>query len=267
MRLIGVLDLRAGRAVHAVAGRREHYHQVRQIAGAGLTPGDARALARLYHDQFGLTELYVADLDAIDAASHVKTDERADAAAYGPPNGALVAELAVMGRVWLDAAVSSPDSARRAIDLGATIAIVGLETLPSYQALEQICRAVGGARVAFSLDLRAGVPLARVDTMAREAPETLAARAAGTGVAAIIVLDVARVGTGAGLDCPLLERVRRVTPGVTLIAGGGVAGLPDLARLATAGCDGALVASALHDGRLTAGDVKEAFGFAPRHDF
>jgi phosphoribosylformimino-5-aminoimidazole carboxamide ribotide isomerase len=37
-----------------------------------------------------------------------------------------------------------------------------------------------------------------------------------------------------------------------VFAGGGIRGFDDLARLAAAGCAGALVASALHDGALSA---------------
>jgi phosphoribosylformimino-5-aminoimidazole carboxamide ribotide isomerase len=51
---------------------------------------------------------------------------------------------------------------------------------------------------------------------------------------------------------------------VTLVAGGGVRGADDLARLADAGCDGALVATALHDGRLSAADVTAARRIAVR---
>jgi len=69
------------------------------------------------------------------------------------------------------------------------------------------------------------------------------------------VIDLARVGTGAGLDFGLIARVRDAVPGLTLLAGGGVRGLEDCARLADTGCDGALVATALHDGRLGAADV------------
>jgi uncharacterized protein related to proFAR isomerase len=48
---------------------------------------------------------------------------------------------------------------------------------------------------------------------------------------------------------------------VDLIAGGGVRGLDDLKALADAGCDAALVASALHDGRLSREDIERAKGF------
>ena len=86
----------------------------------------------------------------------------------------------------------------------------------------------------------------------------MAARAAEAGVGALIVIDLARVGMGTGLDLALITRVREAVPGLTLFAGGGVRGPEDLARLADAGCDGALVATALHDGRLGAADLAAA---------
>jgi phosphoribosylformimino-5-aminoimidazole carboxamide ribotide isomerase len=42
-----------------------------------------------------------------------------------------------------------------------------------------------------------------------------------------------------------------------LTSGGGVRGRDDLAALADAGCDAALVASALHDGQLTVSDIQQ----------
>jgi phosphoribosylformimino-5-aminoimidazole carboxamide ribotide isomerase len=77
-------------------------------------------------------------------------------------------------------------------------------------------------------------------------------------VQTIIVLDLARVGTGGGPDIETIAAVREAVPGLSLIAGGGVRGAGDLTRLADAGCDGVLVASALLDGRLTAADVAAA---------
>ena len=259
MRLIGVVDLVAGCAVHAVAGRREHYRPVEAIAGSPIGPGDALALARAYMD-LGIAELYVADLDAILAGVHhdasagldAPSDDRRNAKAGRRSHDTLVAGMAALGSgLWLDAGISTVDDARRAIHLGATRVVVGLETLPSYDALREICGAVGGDRVAFSLDLRDGQPVVPSRGIPPGEPaHVVAVRAANAGVGAVIVIDLARVGTGAGLDLELIGRVREATPGVTLVAGGGVRGLEDLVRLANAGCDGALVATALHDGRL-----------------
>jgi phosphoribosylformimino-5-aminoimidazole carboxamide ribotide isomerase len=248
MRVIGVVDLLAGRAVHARAGMRESYSPVQTIAGCAIGPGDARALARGYVEQFGLTELYAADLDAI---------------LGGTPQDALVAAVAAIGAsLWLDAGVSSAGGARHAFELGAAWVVVGLETLPSYDALGLICAEVGGSRVAFSLDLREGQPVVATGRRGGVAPgepaHVVAARAAAAGAGAIIVIDLARVGTGRGLDLDLIARVRDAVPGLTLLAGGGVRGTEDLARLADAGCDGALVATALHDGGLAAAAVAAA---------
>jgi len=67
------------------------------------------------------------------------------------------------------------------------------------------------------------------------------------------------VGTGSGIDLDLIAAVRRVAPPhVTVLAGGGVRGSADLEQLAAAGCDGALVATALHKGTIGAREVARA---------
>ena len=52
-------------------------------------------------------------------------------------------------------------------------------------------------------------------------------------------------------------------PDVELVAGGGIRGVEDLLRLAEAGCDAVLVASALHDGRITIEDLSHNFATRP----
>ena len=95
MRIIGVVDLLAGRAVHARAGQRETYRPVQSVAGTAIESGDALALARTYVVHLGLTELYVADLDAIISGASQDT---------------LVGAVAAVGvPLWLDAGVSSAD--------------------------------------------------------------------------------------------------------------------------------------------------------------
>jgi phosphoribosylformimino-5-aminoimidazole carboxamide ribotide isomerase len=134
--------------------------------------------------------------------------------------------------------------------------------------LAEICAAVGGDRAAFSLDLREGEPIVSSRVLnhpARDEPaHVVAERAADAGVGAVIVIDLARVGMGLGLDFGLVGRVREAVPGLTLLAGGGVRGPDDIARLEDAGCDGVLVATALHDGRLGADEVAAAKRRQPR---
>lgn len=239
MRVIGVIDLREGLAVHAHGGRREAYAPVRTAAGAPVD-GDPVSLGRAYVDVLGVRELYIADLDAIERDSTaMQTDAIGALAALGVP-------------LWVDAGVSTAGQATAVLSAGASIVIVGLESLTSFDSLVDICSAIGGERVAFSVDLRDGVPVSRPNVVpgASTAVE-IAARARAAGAGSLIVLDLSRVGTSVGVDIQLVEDCRRAAPGVLLLAGGGVRDDSDLGALARAGCDGALVATALLRGAIT----------------
>jgi phosphoribosylformimino-5-aminoimidazole carboxamide ribotide isomerase len=251
MRVIGVVDLLGGRAVHARAGARAGYRPVQDVAGLAIEPGDAPALARRYQS-LGVSDMYAADLDAI-----------ASPDAQTLPHTDLVAALVELSReLWLDAGVTSADHARLIAALGVARVVVGLETLSSWSVLEDICRATGPDRVAFSLDLRNGRPVLRDGGIRPgETADRLATRAARAGAGAIIVLELARVGTGLGPDVELVTRVRAAAPGTVLLAGGGIRGSRDLKRLAEAGCDGVLAATALHDGRLGRDEVASAAAY------
>ena len=245
MQIVGVVDLMAGRAVHARAGRRDCYAPVERVAGRTLPRGDALSLAHEYVHTLGVDALYVADLDAIVTRT---------------APSAVIRTLATMGvPLWLDAGVSSVDAAVDALAAGATRVIIGLETLSSIETLGRICASVGNDRTAFSLDLRNGKPLTMESAAHQNLDaEAIARAAADAGVPAMTIIDLARVGMSAGPDVDMIARVRDAVPGVLLLSGGGVRGEDDLVRLADAGCDGALVASALHDGRLDAQQVAAA---------
>jgi phosphoribosylformimino-5-aminoimidazole carboxamide ribotide isomerase len=238
VRLIGVIDLLAGRAVHARRGQRDRY--------LPIGDGDAVALARTYLTRFGLRELYVADVDAI--------------LGTGTQQSIVAGVVALGAQVWLDTGATSADDARHAHALGVTHVVVGLETLPSYDMLDEICAALGGDCVAFSVDIRDGKPMGRVAGSQR--PDQIAARAAKAGVSSVILLDLSRVGADSGVDVDMIGRIRDAVPDQLLLAGGGVRGLGDLEQLANAGCDGALVATALHAGRLGPAEIEAARHFS-----
>jgi phosphoribosylformimino-5-aminoimidazole carboxamide ribotide isomerase len=68
-------------------------------------------------------------------------------------------------------------------------------------------------------------------------------------------MTLARVGSGAGPDLARLRAIREIAAGHDIYAAGGVRDSTDLAVLKDAGISGALVATSLHDGRLTGGDI------------
>lgn len=234
--------------MHAQGGDRSAYPPVRS-AVAPDHPGDAVALAHAYHDVLGAVACYVADLDALQG---------------GPVQRGLIRELAgfqtgFSGQLLVDAAASGPDGALEVLSCGASDAIIGMETLRSFADLQAIVELAGANRVIFGLDLKLGAPMINslLDDAAGAHPDatSLAAQAVDSGVSTILVLDLARVGSGVGVDLGLLDALRRRHPQVRLLAGGGVLTRKDLERMEDAGCDGALVASAIHAGRIGADDV------------
>lgn len=253
MQIIPVLDIAGGIAVHAQGGDRNRYPPVESVLAPGAA-GDAVAMVQAFHSTLGLHQCYVADLDAIQG---------------GAVQRGLLRELAefhpgVAGALMVDAGTQLPEGALEVLSCGASDVVVGLETLRSFQDLRSIVQLVGPSAVVFSLDLRLGTPilspLLEKTFQGKSDPLALAQRAMDAGVLSLLVLDLGRVGTGQGADLKLIETLRRPLPGIRLLVGGGVRTRADLERMRDVGCDGALVASALHSGRLTADDVAAMAG-------
>ena len=123
MRVVPVIDLKDGTAVHAVRGERERYRPVRSVIAGD--DGDPVSLARAFRAELGLDELYVADLDAISGEGE---------------SSSSLAALAREARVMVDAGVGEPGRARALLDLGAHRVVVGTETLTGPDALDRLLR-------------------------------------------------------------------------------------------------------------------------------
>jgi phosphoribosylformimino-5-aminoimidazole carboxamide ribotide isomerase len=258
MRLIPVLDLKGGVAVHAVRGERARYAPVQSVLAPTADPAE---LARAFMTKLGCRECYVADLDAIQG--------------HGD-HGLVIRAIADLGlAVWLDAGVSTPVEAARALDRGAARVIIGTETLRDPDALPSMVGAAAtqapgqmpvreavdpDARAPvciLSLDLREGRLLGGSPAVERLDPVDLASLAWAAGIRSFIVLDLARVGSGDGVQTAVAMTLRAAVPGAEIIVGGGVRGAADVRELARAGFDGVLVATALHTGAITATAISD----------
>jgi phosphoribosylformimino-5-aminoimidazole carboxamide ribotide isomerase len=231
MRVVPVIDLKGGTAVHAVRGERERYRALGR---------DPLALARAFRAQLGLDELYVADLDAIGGDGE---------------HGSTIAALAREARVMVDAGVSEPERAGALLDLGAHRVVVGTETLTGPDALDRLLADV--PEVVLSVDLRDGRVLSPHARLAGLPALDAVACLNRAGLREVIVLDLARVGSGAGSDVELIADIHAAFPDLELLAGGGVRDAEDLRALGDAGAAGALVATALHDGVIGPRELAE----------
>jgi phosphoribosylformimino-5-aminoimidazole carboxamide ribotide isomerase len=244
MRLIPVLDLKNGVAVHAVRGERQTYQPVVSVLSPDANP---ERVAAGFRDQFGFTELYVADLDAI----------------LGQGNQhELILNLRLHSGMNLivDAGAADVESVSQILDLGVQKVIIGAETLTSWEAAAAILDSFSQEKLAFSLDMRAGKMLSAYEKLSAMQPFDAMDKLFQAGWKEIILLDLARVGAQSGIDRDLLGKARGAFPGLTLLVGGGVRDVNDLLELRSIGIDGALIATMIHRGILTRQQL-QSFGF------
>jgi phosphoribosylformimino-5-aminoimidazole carboxamide ribotide isomerase len=244
MRIIPVLDLENGIAVHAVRGERQTYQPVASV----LSPdADPLNVAAGFRDQFGFTELYVADLDAI--------------LGHGNQHG-LIRTLARHSEMSLivDAGAADVEGVHRILDLGVRKVIIGAETLTNWEAATAILDAFPPEKLVFSLDMRLGKILSAYQPLSALRPLEALGRLFQAGWKEIILLDLARVGAQSGIDLDLLGKARRAYPELTLLVGGGVSHLDDLVALRSLGVGGVLIATIIHRGILTREQLL-SFGF------
>jgi phosphoribosylformimino-5-aminoimidazole carboxamide ribotide isomerase len=71
----------------------------------------------------------------------------------------------------------------------------------------------------------------------------------------VIAMTLTRVGSGEGPDLKRISAIRAISGSRQLFAAGGIRNIDDIASLREAGVLGALVATALHDGRIGARDL------------
>ncbi len=255
MQVIPVIDLMRGQVVRGVGGRRDEYRPIQSLLAADARPATvARALRSA-----GFRETYLADLDAISnkgVGSHFPATENDSRPLYS-----MYEELMRCGlELWIDAGLRTAEAARAMARFTAdnrriAAIVAGLESLDHPDLLADVCAAVGHERLVFSLDLKSGVPLTNAPAWKGLHADQIATIALRAGVRRMIVLDLAKVGMDRGVGTePLCRSLRCRDPQLQIIAGGGVRSMADLRSLQRAGCDAALVASALHDGRLSAGD-------------
>ena len=239
MQIIPVVDIRNGIAVRAVAGERGRYQPVSSRLTDSIEPA---AVLRALQQAFHCDTCYVADLDAIER---------------GHRNRCTLAEMARTGvRLIVDAGVDSPEDAHELQGCGDSQIVLASESLPRLDQLRAWVELFGSRSLIFSVDLKHGQLRTADPEYSSTSPEELIACVVEAGIEQIIVLDLAAVGTGTGIPTlPLCQRARNRWPHLKIISGGGVSSRACLLKAQAAELDGLLIASALHDGRLTADDI------------
>lgn len=239
MQIIPVIDISNGMAVRAVAGERKHYRAIQSRLTESVEPAE---VMRAIKQSLQCAVYYVADLDAIERQQL---------------NRCAIAEMVRTGvSLIVDAGATTVAQIEALLEIGVHQIVLSSESMQDLTQLEAMFARFDSASLIFSLDLKHGELLSCDPAWDGKSPIDLARFVIECGIRQLIVLDLAAVGTGRGIPTlQLCQDIRRISPDVRIISGGGVDSAACVADAVQAGLDGLLIASALHDGRLTADDL------------
>ena len=240
MRLIPVLDIRRGIAVHAQRGDRKRYGPVHSCLTSSADP---LVLLEKLHTALGCDEVYVADLDVLEQT--------------GDNLNLLTALATRVGELQLlvDAGVRSIADARRLLDMNVARVILASEASAGPHQVAEIGHAVGLENVVCSLDLRERLVVWGTQASPLQSPDDALAFLGDSGIRSVIILEMDRIGAETGVDGHFLAPLIRRHAGMEILVGGGVRDVQDLLILQDIGAAGALVATAIHRGTLSRDDL------------
>lgn len=236
--LFPAIDLLAGRAVRLQQGARE---------SAKVYSDDPAAQARRFVEQ-GARIVHVVDLDA----------------AFGEPRQLRLIERIARAvapvPVQVGGGIRDLEAAAETLRAGAARVIFGTALALRPALAGEAVKKFGAELVAASIDVKDGFAVVRGWTQASALPAAqLAATLVQQGMSWLVVTAVARDGALSGFDLALLREVAQAAPGARLIASGGAGTLEHLRGLAgIAGLAGAIVGTALYEGRFTIAEGQAA---------
>jgi phosphoribosylformimino-5-aminoimidazole carboxamide ribotide isomerase len=227
LRIIPVLDLKGGEVVRARMGQRDSYKPIVTPLSAS---SDAVAVAEGLRTLFPFPIFYIADLDAIEGRE---------------PNADTLARLRAMPdapELWVDAGIADAQTLTSALAEPSLCPVLGSESQRDVSLLDRFRDHPG---LILSLDF--------FGDGFRGPPDILDQPDLWPGK--VIVMTLASVGAAAGPDFARLEEIKRKAGNRSVIAAGGVRGEADIRALSSLGIAAALVATSLHNGTLTAGQL------------
>lgn len=229
MFIIPVIDLLNGKVVHAKYGNRAQYQPLQSPLVDSCEP---LAVAAALLARYPCQHLYIADLNAIQRipGHHLEVIQQI---AHQHPDVSL----------WVDAGIASQQDLERWSGHHFNL-ILGSENFSTLDNFLEICTQLHQPFI-LSLDFMPhgyqGPPELIENT--RYWPKK------------VILMTLAKVGSDTGVDVELLQRFASYANEFELFAAGGVRDSTDLKCLKETGIQGALVASALHNGKIKPNEI------------
>lgn len=231
MQLIPAVDVLGGRVVRLMEG---DYDRVTVYAESAVSQ------ARVWCDA-GATLVHVVDLEG---------------ARDGRPAEALWRSLGAAGIPFqVGGGIRTPEAAERAVAAGAERVVMGTAAVWQPKLAAITLDRVGADRVVAAIDVRGGRATGQGWLDEGRPLDAVVADLVAIGLRRALVTGIRRDGTMQGPDLDVIRMVREAAPDLAVLGSGGVGCLADLATLAGAGVEGAIVGRALYEGAFT---VEEA---------
>ena len=240
MKIIPVIDVLNGIAVHGIRGERQQYKPLKSLLCSSFKPTDIAYAFKL----LGFDSLYLADLDAI-----IRNTVNYDMYQQITEKTSL--------NLMIDAGISNIKRTQKVLETGTSKIIIGSETLKSLDFVEKCVNTFGEDKILVSVDQKGGKLLGTTQTITSLDPVSFAKKLEGLGVRKIILLELDRVGSENGTNLTLIRNVLEKTE-LKLIVGGGIRNMQEIQELSSLGVSGALIATVLNNGKVAVEDLKSA---------
>ena len=231
MNIIPVLDLMNGQVVHAKHGDRLNYLPIQSTLCSSSQP---LAIVDAFLELYPFKQLYIADINAIQKSGNHRNVISGIALAF--PNL----------EIYLDAGFSSTEDINifNKIKVTPVLGSESITTIDDYRAITKEHKKRMLLSLDFKNDVYQGPPALLQDS--KYWPNEL------------IVMSLSKVGSQSGPDLEKLKHLKKMSPETKIYAAGGIRDLGDLNTLKSANIDGALIASAIHNGNLSQTDLIKA---------
>ena len=223
-RIVFVTDLLGGRVVHAIKGEREKYQPV-ENSKVSNSPEPIEMISEIKPK-----EVYIADLDRLQHTGN---------------NFEVIKKISALTKTMVNIGVEKNDDIEKCLSIADTV-ILSSEA-SSFEIMKYASRNYPG-KTSITIDIKNGSILTKDEDLKKE-PKELVKLLNELNIKDIVIIDLSKVGTGAGFDEDFLREIKGIS-NHNILFGGGIRDMNDIDMLKEIGISGALVATAVHNGKI-----------------
>lgn len=223
-RIVFVIDLLNGKVVHAIKGERDKYRPVKNSKICdSAEPLEMISAVRP-------KEIYIADLNRL---------------SYSGNNFEAINKISSFTKTMVNIGVRKNEDIETCIGIADTV-ILSSEA-SSYEIMRYASSNYPG-RTSVTIDIKNGSVLTDDRDLKKE-PEELIKLLNELKIKDIVIIDLGKVGSNMGINEDFLRNAARVSRH-DILFGGGIKDMDDIQILRKIGINGALVATAAHNGKI-----------------